>query len=297
MRVTSLAGRTVLGHVSLTRLSGSLFSNGLQAMDASASQAAAGETRSGTSQRRRAFLLLGDSERNGSAAMAGPVRLNLLIAGSYAWAVTVATPAWGSRRAAAILCSAGALLALFGGILGSRRMPKAGRALTMAGFLGLSCVTWLVLGPALDVDKLEPVRSALGALGWFVFALGWGSVRHPRAIPEDDPRVIREAEPLLPRRALPRATLTVFAVTVAVALLPWLFAWTVERREHALLAHVLGLGLAMWLLGVGIQSAVTIGAVRAWAKPPTRLGFATPALAWAAALLVVGLAYAAAGGN
>lgn len=223
--------------------------------------------------------------------------MNLLIAGTYAWAVTVATPAWSSGRIPALVCSAGALFALFGGILGSRRLPRAGRALTMAGFLGLSCVTWLVLGPALNVGELEPVRSALGALGWFVFALGWGSVRQPGAVPEDDPRVIREVEPLLPRRALPRATALVFAVAMTVALVPWLLAWNVERREHALLAHVLGLGLAMWLMSAGVQIAVSIGVSRVWAAPRARLTFATPALAWAAALAVVGLAYAVVGGD
>ena len=234
---------------------------------------------------------------NGVGSIAGPVRLNLLIAGSYAWAVTVATPAWGSGQLPALLCSAGALLALFGGVLGSRRLPKAGRALTMAGFLGLSCVTWLVLGPALNVSELEPVRSALGALGWLVFALGWGSVRQPGAVPEDDPRVIREAEPLLPRRAIPRATIVVFGVAMTVALVPWLLAWNVERREHALLAHVVGLGLAMWLMSVGGQIAVALGASRVWAPPRSRLAFATPSLAWAAALMVVAIAYAVVGGD
>ena len=226
---------------------------------------------------------------NGST-IAGPVRLNLLVSGTYAWAVTVAIPALAAGPVP-IACALAALVALVGGVMLSYRFADLGRLLTMVGFLGLSCVTWFLMGDALNVASLEPVRSALGALGWMVFALGWGSVRQPGSVPEEHPRFVRDAEPLLPRRALPRATLPVFGLAVGCALAPWLAAWSVARREHGLLAHALGLAAAMWMMVSGSNIAVALGASRKFPRPRSRLASATAALAWACGLVAVGLLY------
>lgn len=231
----------------------------------------------------------GKATTNGSS-IAGPVRLNLLVSGSYAWAVTVAIPAWGSG-AIPLACATGALVALVGGVLLSYRFADWGRVITMVGFLGLSCVTWLLMGDALSVGVLEPVRSALGALGWMVFALGWGLVRQPGSVPEDHPRFLRSAEPLLPRRALPASTLPVFGLAIVCALSPWLAAWTVARREHALFAHALGLAAAMWMLTSGSNIAVVLGTSRSFPSGKSRLTSALAALAWAAALGALGALY------
>ncbi len=231
----------------------------------------------------------GKRSANGSA-IAGPVRLNLLVSGAYAWAVTVAIPAIGTGWIP-LTCALAALLALVGGVLLSYRSPDWGRMVTMVGFLGLSCVTWLLMGESLNVGALEPVRSALGALGWMLFALGWGLVRQPGSVPEEHPRFVRSAEPLLPRRALPRSTLPVFALSVICALSPWLAAWTVARREHALLAHAVGLGAAMWMLVSGSNIAVVVGTTRVLPNPKVRLTSALGALAWACALAAVGTLY------
>lgn len=227
---------------------------------------------------------------NGNS-IAGPVRLNLLVSGAYAWAVTVAIPAFGVGRAWPIVCAISALLALGGGVLLSYRFAGVGRLVTMFGFLGLSCVTWLLLGEALNVASLEPVRSALGALGWMVFALGWGSVRQPGSVPEEHPRFVRGAEPLLPRRALPRATLPVFGLAMVCSLGPWLAAWSVARREHGLLAHALGLGVSMWMMVSGSNIAVALGAGRVMPGARLRLSTAFAALAWAGVLGTFGALY------
>ena len=124
-----------------------------------------------------------------------------------------------------------------------------------------------------------------------VFALGWGSVRQPGVVPEEHPRFLRGVEPLKPRRALPRATLVVFALAVVCALAPWLAAWTVARREHALLAHALGLGAAMWILVSGSNVAVSLGALRSFPKPRARFKAAVAPLVWAGLVLAVGLIY------
>lgn len=201
--------------------------------------------------------------------------------------MTVAIPA-AAGGTLPVLCALGAITSLVGGVLLSRRFSDVGRLVTMIGFLGLSCATWLLLGDKISVAAMEPVRSALGALGWMVFALGWGSVRQPGSVPEEHPRFVRGAEPLLPRRALPKATLAVFGVAVLCALAPWLAAWTVARREHALLAHALGLGAAMWILASGSSISIALGSVRRFASPKSRLTAAVVALAWATALAVIG---------
>jgi hypothetical protein len=230
------------------------------------------------------------SRRANGASLAAPVRLNLLISGVYAWAVTVMIPAFGTG-VVPVLCAAAALVALVGGVLLSRRFPDVGRTVTMVGFLGFSCVTWLTMGDAINIAALEPVRSALGALGWLVFGLSWGSVRQPGTIPEDHPRFLRSAEPLLPRRALPRLTVPVFAIAVVCALSPWLVAWTVARREQALLAHSLGLGAALWLLVSGVDIAVAVGTRHVPRPPKARLNSVLVVLAWACALAAVGTLY------
>jgi hypothetical protein len=228
---------------------------------------------------------------------AGPVRYDLLISGTYAWLLTVVSLAWGARHGWALGAAFGAIAHLWVGVFLSRRRAVLGRSIAMVGFLGLSACTWVLLGLHLHVANLEPIRAALGALGWLVFALSWGAVRQAGSKPEDDPRFVRGAELLIPRRALPRATLFTFALTVVCAFAPWLAAWAVVRREHALLAHALGLGAAMWILAGGSQIAVSLGVQRTWPSPRNRVSAALSPLAWACALLAIGALYRVTGGN
>lgn len=229
--------------------------------------------------------------------MGSPVRYDLLISGTYAWLITVFATAWAAGNGWALLCAIAALAHLWGGVWWSQSRAALGRGIAMVGFLGFSAGTWLLQGEALHVANLEPIRSALGALGWLLFALSWGSVRQPGSNPEDDPRFVRGAEVLVPRRALPRATVLTFALTIVCAFAPWLAAWAVVRREHALLAHALGLGSAMWILAGGSQIAVSLGAQRTWPAPRSRLSAALAPLAWACALLALGVLYRVTGGT
>lgn len=228
--------------------------------------------------------------------VASPVRYDLLISGSYAWLVTVATSAWGATNGWALVTAFVAIAHLWFGVWVSRRRAALGRVVTIAGFLGFCAVTWVLLGERLYVANVEPIRAALGALGWVLFALSWGAVRRSDEKPEDDPRFVRGAEVLTPRQALPRATLLTFALTVVCAFAPWLAAWAVVRREHALLAHALGLGGAMWILVGGSQIAVSLGAHRTWPAPRARISAALAPLAWACALLAAGALYRVSGG-
>jgi hypothetical protein len=159
----------------------------------------------------------------------------------------------------------------------------------MGGFVGLSALTWVLLGPALSPAELEPVRAALGGLGWMLFAFGWGVVRKRGAIPENDPRVIA-AKPLEPKRALPRATYIVFGVALVGALGPWFFAWRVVRAEHALLAQAAALLCGVAVLASGAQVATLYGQERIRPRPTDRLNLASPALAGVVILGMIGLA-------
>src|SRR5687768_926946 len=102
-------------------------------------------------QRRR--LLLGEVSR--------------VVPGLYSWLATVLLPV--SQRGASLTSRVFAgvsLAALASAFLLFSSRPRLARALGVYGFV-LSCLTaWAFLGPQLQVDQLDPVRSALGAVGF-----------------------------------------------------------------------------------------------------------------------------------
>lgn len=177
---------------------------------------------------------------------------------------------------------------LIGGLLLAPTFPRVGRGVTMAGFLGLSVLTWVLLGSALDVALLEPVRAASGALGWMLFAFSWGSVRNVSSVPENDPRVIK-SEPLHPRRSLPLSTSVVFGVSIVGGLVPWLLAWRVVGSERALLAHSAGLLCAIAVVVAAAHIAVRRGKPRLATRPNQRLGAASNALAGLVIVAALGI--------
>ncbi len=221
------------------------------------------------------------------ATAGATVRANLFVSGAFSWLATVAVPSLGAGFWV-LSSAAAALLSLLGGLLLAPRMPKVGRAVTMAGLLGFSTLTWVLLGPALDVGRLEPVRAAAGAVGWMLFAFGWGAVRNIRSVPENDPRVIR-SEPLKPRRSLPPVTHVVFGLALLGALVPWLLAWRVSRPDHALLAHSAGLLCAIGMVSAGAQISVMRGRKVRLPSPAHRLNAASSALSGLVVVAVLGL--------
>src|SRR5688572_21284843 len=118
-------------------------------------------------------------------------RANILLPGLYAWLLTVGEPATGAgvgwkARALAFL----ALVALVLGPLLAPDRPIHGRACGVYGFIGLSTLAWWQLGPVVSAEELDPLRAALGALGWMLYAFGWGKTRGRGLVPEDDPHVV-----------------------------------------------------------------------------------------------------------
>jgi hypothetical protein len=215
-------------------------------------------------------------------------RANLLLPGLYAWAATVLYPAslrgagWLARSLAAV-----ALVALAtGAVFATDHRKTLGRVLGLHGFVAASTLTWIVLGSSLAVERLEPTKAALGGLGWILFAFGWGAVREPARVPEDDPRVL-SGEVLEPRGRLPRGATSVLWVSVAGALVPLFFAWRVTRPYHALFAHAVAVGCAVLLVSAGGEIAVRRGRRRS-PSPSERVAQARIPLLGLAVVLTVG---------
>jgi hypothetical protein len=221
------------------------------------------------------------------------LRANTLLPGLYAWVTTVAYPATyrgvpSSARVTAFV----ALVALLVGPILVLDRPRLGRAVGIYVFVGSSLATWLLLGPALGVERLEPTRSALGGIGWGLFALGWGSLRRVGTVPEDDPHVIPGA-PLVPRSRVPAKAVVILGLGLGGALPPLLLAWRAVGTEHALLAHSAALLCALAIVNAASIVALGRGTPRSLPSARQRIRASLrPALVLLAvlALGIVGLA-------
>jgi hypothetical protein len=217
------------------------------------------------------------------------IRANMLFAGLYAWVTTVATPC--TYRGASSLARWTAFAALLGLLVGPifvLERPRLARALGVHGFFGCSLLTWLLLGSLVSVDRLDPIRSALGALGWALFALGWGTTRRLNSVPEDDPHVIAGAV-LSPRGLLSKGALVTLGLGICGTLLPMTLAWRVVRPEHALLAQSAALLCALAIIDAASKIALgRRGQPRVMPSVRQRITFAWRPLAILAVVLGLG---------
>ncbi|MGB7217021.1 MAG: hypothetical protein WBE98_18545 [Gammaproteobacteria bacterium] len=216
-------------------------------------------------------------------------RANLLLPGLYAWVATVAHPAVMrgvpvSARVTALL----ALVALAGGPVLARGRPALARAAGIYAFSGFSLLTWVLAGDALSPERLDPVRAALGALGWMLHAFGWGATRPLMTVPEDDPNVIA-GPPLAARGRLPRGTSAVFGIGVAGAILFVLLAWRVDRPEHALLAHAAAVAAGILVVRAAAEIALERG--HKILPPPPQVRINAAVLPLAGLTLALGLGF------
>ncbi|HEX6278022.1 MAG TPA: hypothetical protein VFZ53_33490 [Polyangiaceae bacterium] len=221
-----------------------------------------------------------------------PERMRVLAPGLYAWLLTVVHPAAQpgvpfAARAFAFL----AAVSLVAGVALESDRPRLGRALGIYGFIGAALGAWCFAGPALGVDSLDPVRSALGVLGWVLYAFGWGRARGSQ-VPEDSPNVLGGA-PLSPRAHLSPASLPVVGVAVVAALVLEGLAFRVERAEPALFAHGVATACALLVLGSGSRIALGLGGRRELPSAGARMNAMAPPLAALAVLLGLGLVWAA----
>jgi hypothetical protein len=217
--------------------------------------------------------------------------VHVVAPGLYAWALTVAEPAFihASRpeaRAAALV----ALVFLFAGAGLVVTRPGWSRAFGVYGFVAASLVTWLLVGDGLAPRRVDPISATLGALGWMLFVFGWGAPRAVGSVPEDDPHVVPGA-PLVPRERIARGAGLMFAAALVAAAVLVVSAWRVVRGDHALFAHAAAVIASIGLVEAGVRVAADRG--RREAPPPPRLRFARASwtlLAWVA-LVLLGLAY------
>jgi hypothetical protein len=184
-----------------------------------------------------------------------------------------------------------ALLALIAGPYLALSRPRLGRAVGVVGFVALCLLTWLLLGPFVDIDRLEPFQAALGGLGWVAFAFGWGTLRNLGSVPEEHPNVLGGA-PLHARGELPRGALVVVSISVLGALVCLVLAWRVDRVEHALLAHGCAIACAIALLTNGAKIAIARSGDRTPRTPQRRLAAASRPLAGLIFLLATGVVWA-----
>lgn len=211
----------------------------------------------------------------------------MLLPGLLAWVSTVGSPI--AERGVALfprVTGALALIAMVAGPLVSSFHQKLGRIIGVVATMGLCLLTWLLLGPTIGVPHLEPVRAAIGAMAWLLFAFGWGAVREPGHVPEEDPRAI-PGPPLAARNRLPKGALVIISIGMAGAAIPMFAAWRVIRPSHALLAHAAAIVCAIAL----VTGAAKIAVDRQGFRPPSsagaRLGAAVRPLTLLAVVLIL----------
>jgi len=215
-------------------------------------------------------------------------RANTVLPGLYAWVTTVALPsvshgAPSSARVSAFF----ALLALLAAPLFVTERPLLGRVLGIFGFIGCSLLTWLLLGAGLVRTPGDPLLSALGAVAFTLYALGWGSLRRRGVVPEDAPNVI-VGPPLQPRAKPQPIAPFVFAVILVGALLPVFLAFRVAEPERGLFAHAVAILAAILTITVGARVATGLGQRHALPVSGERLNAAALPLALSALLFGLG---------
>ena len=215
-------------------------------------------------------------------------RANTVLPGLYAWLTTVALPslnhgAPGSARVTA-LC---ALVALLTAPVFLSERPWLGRGLGIFGFIGCSLLTWVLLGASLVKNPGDPLLSALGAVAFTLYALGWGSMRRRGAVPEDAPNVIL-GPPLQPRARPHPVAPFVFGLILVSALLPVFLAFRVPEAERGLFAHAVAILAAILTITVGARVATSLGQRRTLPLSSERLNAAAVPLALSALLFGLG---------
>ena len=206
-------------------------------------------------------------------------RANTVLPGIYAWVTTVAMPSvQHSAPALSRVTAFIALVALVAAPLFVAERPRLGRALGVYAFVGFALLTWVQLGAGLLQNRGDPLLSALGAVGFMLYALGWGSLRRRGLVPEDGPNVIA-GTPLQPRSRPPAVVPVVFGLIIASALVPTFLAFRVADAERGLFAHAASVLTAILTITVGSRVVLALGQRRALSAPADRLNAAAVPLA------------------
>jgi hypothetical protein len=217
--------------------------------------------------------------------------VRVLLPGLVAWLITVLEPA---RVVGASPLSRGAavlsFVALAAGALLFASWPLVGRVLGLHAFVAFCVLAWSLLGVELSPERIDPVRAALGAFAWMLFAFGWGHVRERG--PVDDAGVA-SGPPLQPRSRLPRASVAVVLFAVLAALALSALAFRVDRPDHAMFGHAAATAASLLVLATAGRIALAQGQRHDFASPGSRLDAASVPGALIGVLLGLGLVWAA----
>lgn len=191
-----------------------------------------------------------------AAALREVRTLQGMLAAVLAWSITVAPAAFarGSAPWAKVL----ALLALPCGALAPLLMParrRLARHLGITAFLVLAVLSWLLASPAIQPARLDPVRAAIGAVAWGVFALSWRDRWPSGASPEPDP----DAPSLLARAHLPSLAAAIAGAGAVCGLVLLVLAWRVREADRALLAQAVAIATAIAVITAAAEVAVGRG--------------------------------------
>jgi hypothetical protein len=216
--------------------------------------------------------------------------VRVLLPGLVAWLMTVLEPARLAgaspiARAAAVL----AFIALAAGALLFASWPLVGRVLGLHAFVAFCLLAWSLLGAELSPERIDPVRAALGAVAWMLFAFGWGHVRERGPVEE----VAVVGPPLQPRSRLPRTSIAVVLFAVLTSLVLSALAFRVDRVDHAMFGHAAATAASLLVLAAGGRIALAQGQRHDLASPSNRLDAASLPGALIGVLLGLGLVWAA----
>lgn len=223
-----------------------------------------------------------------------------VVAGLYAWAVTVA-PAYGrhgplgTQNWPASLAATLALLVLVYGLAMETvraerpELRQQSRTFTLAVFCAASVVTWFADQDALAPARMSAARGVAGMVGWGLFAYACAA---PVVEAPDSLHPVRiEAGPQARGRVASGDAFFVLGAALLAFLLQ-LVGWTVEVPERAMLVRVVALTGGVVLLGLAgsfvamrhgsspLAAAAPKGRVRVVSRPPLPFG-------WLIALLLL----------
>lgn len=178
------------------------------------------------------------------------------LAALAAWTITVAPAAfargspWPARMLAILALPAGTIapfLAVF-----HRRVA---RHIGISLFLALAAGSWLLASPAIQPARLDPIRAAIGAVAWGVFALSWRDRWPSGRQVELDP----DAPMLQARAHLPPLSVPLAGAGALGGLAVLLVAWRVRDPDRALLAQAAAIACSVALSAAAAGVAVFRG--------------------------------------
>jgi hypothetical protein len=206
------------------------------------------------------------------------------LAGTYAWAVTVAPLGW--ARGASTPVRTGvfiALAALAVGAVGERWWGGRTRLVSLWAFVLASGFAWSAAPTAMAAGRVDATVGVAGMLGWALFALA--SAAPALEASRTAARVTRDVS-LVERRQLPRGAAAYVGVGAVLACVLQVQGWAVANAERALVVRLVGVVAGLAIVGAATELALGRDGSRARSARAAR---ARVAVASAALVLVLGL--------